>query len=346
MTSVDTIATIEGSVEDGGWRASGEVFGDADRVSWHQEIMAWVDAYIGGWERLPRLAFRGHALPDPFRKTFQTSELKWSAFTVQEFMKRGEVQGIFFKDESSPANAHQINGMTYAAIVEHIVGKSGEYGHCNLVDGVWPEGIMTLNIDSTNSSAIDEYEVKQGNFWTRLREIADIEFYVIYVSKDNQFNYVPHPMFDTTLADVTIDLDSGLLIEPLTIAYRNDETIGQVRLQGTTPRGLQISGKYPTDPEPGPIIQKVGYLATDNSKMTAVATRMYKFKNRDYTVTAKIGNGLGLMLDLLDRVSITYTSSADGITWTAKKFWIHGVTVDIKENFSAETTLVLEAENA
>ena len=342
----DIITRIEGSVQDGGWKAAGAVYNNADAFDWYSEFEAWVDIYTGAWDRLQRPAFRGHVLPDPWKKTFQTSEAPFGAFTGQEFLKRGEIQGIYFKDDATPANDHQINGMTFASIINHIVGQAGEYGHCNLVRGVWPEGFLELNIDSANSTSTDEYEIKQGNFWSRLKEIAEIDFYLLYVDKFNVLNYIPHPMFGASLPDPTLTVTSDLLLEPLTIERRHTEQVGQVKLQGTTPRGLQISGKYPTDAEPGPVLQRTGYLATSNTLMNTVAERMYKFKNRDYIVTAELAGAVGLMLDLLDRVAITYTSSVDGITWSSKKFWIDRITVDIRADFTAKTTLLLDAENA
>lgn len=344
--SADVIARIEGSVQDGGWRASGAVYNDADAFEWYSEFESWFDLYAGGWDRLQKPAIRGHVLPDPWQRTFQFSEAPFSVFTAQEFMKRGEIQGIFFKDVGSPANDHQVNGLKLSSIIQHVMGVAGEYGHCNLVRGVWPEGFLELNIDSANSTVTDEYEIKQGNFWSRLKEIAEVDFYLLYVDKSNTLNYVPHPMFDATLPDPTITLTDDLLLEPLTIERRNTAQVGQVRLQGSTPRGLQIAGKYPTDAEPGPIIQRTGYLATSNSLMNTIAERMYKFENRDYVVTAEMAGAVGLLMDLLDRVAITYTSSADGITWSNKYFWVSRISVELMANFTAKTILTLDAENA
>lgn len=344
MSGVDVVGRIEAALDRGGWQASGVVLGDADRLDFYQEIEIWLDLYAGGWEAQPRAAFRGHLLPEPWQRLIQTSQAPWSAFTAQEFMRQGQIQGIFFKDVASPANQHQINGMTYADIVEHILGKVGQHGHCNLVRGVWPEGILTLDIDRINSSPVNEYEVKAGNFWSRLQEIAEIEFYLLYVDKSSILHYVPHPMFGTLPAPV-LTLSSDWLLQPLTIERRNTEQAGQIKLHGSTPAGLQIAGKFPAEPGAGPVVERSGYVAANNSQMNAIAERMYRFSNRGFTVTARIGNGVGLMLDLLDRLQITYSSAADGISWSAKKFWVHGIAVEILSNFTARTTLTLEAEN-
>ena len=261
-------------------------------------------------------------------------------------MKRGEIQGIFFTDNAAPANEHQITDMTLADIVSHIVGQAGEFGHCNLVKDIWPEGIITTDIDFDNSTEVDSYEVKQGNFWQRLQEIAEIDFYYMWVSKANVFNFKPHPMFSASLPTPVFELDDEWLAEPLDIETRNTEQVGQIKLSGTTPAGLQITGWYPDDPTAGPIVERGNYLGTANTLMSDIAGRMYGFENRSHTVTAHIGNGTGLLIDLMDRLSITYASAADGIDWDEKKFWVHKIKVDILANFTARTTLELEAENA
>jgi hypothetical protein len=358
---IDTIATIEGSLQDGGWKASGAVFNDADSIYFHRQFGVWYDAWLGdGWENLPRHAFRGHLIPDAWTKTFQSSDAPFTAFTAQEFMKRGEVQGIFYKHvASAPANRHQIIDLTYAKIVYELIS-----GHSNLMlfteaatydtqlwagafnSLPWIDGFVTLNLDLTNSSAVSDYLVKAGNFWQRLQEIANIDFYLIYMDKFNRLNYVPHPMFQATLPTSVFTITSSHLLEPLQFERRNTEAVGQIKLHGATPQGLQISGKYPTNATAGPIIIKSDYLATSSALMATIATRMYKFENRDFTITAKLPGAAGLLLDLLDRVAVTYTSSVDGIAWSAKKFWISKITVELKENFNAVTTLVLDAEAA
>lgn len=360
MASIDVIGKIEGSVQDGGWTATGAVFGDADRLDFYQQLEAWFDLYAGsGWEASPRRAFRGHLLPEAWQKTFLDSEAPFNAFTAQEFMKRGEIQGIYYKHvASSPANRHQIINMSFAKIVYEILG-----GHCNLMhsseaanydSSLWSgsfttttgaEGFLYLDLDTTNSSAVDEYEVKQGNYWSRLKEIADIEFFLVYVDKFNVLHYIPHPMFDASLPTPALTITSDLLLEPLTVERLNTEQVGQVKLQGATPRGLQITGKYPAQPTAGPIVYRTGYLATANTKMSAIAERMYRYENRGFTITASLSGAVGLLLDLLDRVSVTYSSAADGISWSAKKFWVSEISVEVLADFTARTRLTLDAEN-
>lgn len=361
MTTVDTITRIEASVSDGGWRMTGAVFNDADRIQFFQQINAWFDLYAGGaWEALPRPAFIGHLLPDPWEKRFQSSIASWTAFTPQEMMKRGEIQGIYYKNvASSPANRHQIIGLNYAKIVYEMIS-----GHSNLMhesqraiydtqlwSGAFTSpvqfgGFLLLDLDITNSTAVDNYLVKEGNFWDRIREMADKDLYLAYTDNAGTFHFTPHPMFDASLPTPVFTLESNMLLEPLRIEQRNTEEVGQVVIYGSTPQGLQISGRYPSYPAIGPVLTKPGYLATSATLMTTIATRMYKFTNRDYRITAKLPGATGLMLDLLDRISVTYTSSADGIAWSAKKFWIDSIAVEVAENFNATTTLIMDAENA
>jgi hypothetical protein len=348
MTTLDAIGEIRASVQEGGWRATGNVFNDAGRLEWYQAVESWYHLHRGGaWEASPRLGFRGHLLPQQWEKTIQDSVAPWQAFTAQEFLKRLDLQGIFFAEAASPANEHQLNvGDTYGDIVEHILGKTGQFGHWNGVIPIWPEGISRLNIDKANSAAPGAYDLKAGNMWSRLQEIAKIEFFLLWVSKNNVINYGPNGMFQTPLPDPVMDFTSAHLMEPLQILPRNTEQVGQIILHGMTPGGEQIKGVYPTDPTAGPPVDESGFLATSDAQMATVAERKYKYANRDVTVIAKMPGAMGLLFEIMDRVSITYTSAADGIAWSAKKFWIEDISVPLDAAFNGTTTMRLEAENA
>jgi hypothetical protein len=266
MTTLDAIGEIRASVQEGGWRATGNIFNDAGRLEWYQAVESWYHLHRGGaWEASPRLGFRGHLLPQQWEKTIQDSVAPWQAFTAQEFLKRLELQGIFFAEAASPANQHW-----------------------NGVIPIWPEGISRLNIDKANSAAPGAYDLKGGNFWSRLQEIAKIEFYLLWVSKDNVINYQKNGMFQTPLPDVTMDFTSAHLMEPLQITPRNTEQVGQIILHGMTPGGEQIKGVYPTDPTAGPPVDESGFLATSDAQMATVAERKYKYANRDVTVVARM----------------------------------------------------------
>lgn len=356
MTNI--IANISADVEDGGWEASGVIWNDADAIDFEQQVTSWYDLYAGAWSDAQRPAFAGHLSPETWTKTIQTSEAPWKAYTAHEMMKDGQLQGIYFKDDATPENRHQIIDMTFAKIFYEIVG-----GHCNLLlpsfgtaydADLWgtlfttpthEDGFMGLNIDFTNSAAVASYEVKDGSFWSKLKEIANKEFYVVYTDKNNVLNYVPHPMFNATTPATVIDIDSGLLLEPLTITRRNTTNIGQMILHGTDPSGSAITGTYPTDPAQGPIQRRGGYVVDSGSALTNIAQRAYLFETRGYTVEAEIGNGVGLLLELLDRVTVTYTSSADGIAWSDEAFYVHKIEVSLMDNFTARTRLTLEQEN-
>lgn len=357
--SADTLAQIRASTADGGWSMTGSVINDADALTFDKQINAWYDLYINsGWDNI-RVAFNGHLNPNPWSRAFQSSVAPFIAGTAQTMLKDGKVQGVFYKNVgSSPANRHQIITMTYAKIFYEIFG-----GHTNLMHKseaanydsslwsgafttpTWDEGFVTLNIDTANSSSADEYDMKEGSMWSRLQELADNDNYYLFFKKNNELNYIRHPMFGT-LPTVTVDLTNDLMVEPLVIEALDPDVVGQVKVNGFTPAGGQISGKYPTQPDPGPIREIGGYYAANSANLAAIAERIYKFDSRGYTVTVQVGNAIGLMLELMDRISITYTSSQDGITWSAKKFWIHEIGIDILENFNAKTTLTLEAENA
>jgi hypothetical protein len=346
MTTVDAIGHIKASLSQGGWEADGTVFNDADRLAWNQAVSYYFRLYRGGaWEENPRLGFSGHLNPNPYTKTFQGSIAPFRAYTAQEYLKKMRVQGIFFKYSASPGNQHEAPE-TYAEIVSHVIGQAGEYGHCNLSEISWPgEGFIQTDIDIANSAAHGEHLLREGTIWQRIQEIAQIENYIAYFDKFNTFHYIIRPMFGT-LPDPVLDITAPLLLEPLRIIPRDTEQVGQVRIQGATPAGLQLSGVYPADPTYGPIVQETGFKASSGANITANATRRYLYENRDVTVVAALPGAIGLMLDLADRVSITYTSTADGVAWSAKKFWVEEIDVVIMDNFLAQSVLTLEAENA
>lgn len=347
MTTIDAIGHIRGSLSQGGWDADGTIFNDADRLAWNQAVTKYFRLYRGGsWEDNPRLAFSGHLNPNPYSKTFQGSVAPFRAYTAQEYLKKMRIQGIFFKYSASPGNQHE-TPQYYAEIVEHIIGQAGEYGHCNLSQVSWPdEGFVQTDIDVANSAAHGEHLVREGTIWQRITEMAMIENYLAYFSRDNVFHYIPHPMFSGALPDPVLDITAALLLEPLRIVPRDTEQIGQVEIYGSTPAGVQISGKYPPDPTYGPVDRTTGFKSSSAAAIAAIATRKYLYANRDVTVYATLPGAIGLLLDLADRVSITYTSSADGVTWSAKKFWVEEVDVAVMPGFLAQTVLTLEAENA
>lgn len=351
--TLDHLGTITGSLNEGGWRAEGNIYNDADRLQWYQEAESWYWLYRGGaWEATPRLGFRGHLLPEDWEKTVQSSVAPWRGFTAQEILKHGRIQGIFFAEASSPANQHQLTvGESLASgVIKHILGQAGEYGHWNGVyeeNGtvIWPEGITRLNVETTNSVAPGVWDMKEGNFWARLQEVATADTHLLYVSKDNIINYIQHPMFGATLPSAVMDITSSHLLEPLRITPRNTEAVGKVRVFGNTPGGLQISGSYPTDATAGPVITQSGVLATSATKLTGIATRKYLYANRSHTVIATLPGAMGLLFDIMDRVTITYSSAADGISWSAKAFWVEEIKVTLQDFFNGVSVLRLEAEN-
>jgi hypothetical protein len=178
-----------------------------------------------------------------------------------------------------------------------------------------------------------------------MKEIAEMDLYYLFSDKQDGLNFGPHPMFVTPLPTAVLTLDDGLIVEPLDIATRNPETVGQIKLRGATPSGTQLAGAYPASPTAGPVVVRSGYVASSDAEMDAIAERMYRFENRSHTITVRTGNGLGLLLELMDRVGVTYDSAADGVSWVDKKFWIHHITVELLRNFTARTALTMEAEN-
>jgi len=78
------------------------------------------------------------------------------------------------------------------------------------------------------------------------------------------------------------------------------------------------------------------------------AARHWAYLNREHTVRWTAPGLCGLLFEILDRVSITYTgTSANGVhlDWMEKKFWIQEIDVTPDDQFGGTSTFLLEEEN-
>ena len=315
------ISRIQGSIKDGGWRCSGEILNST--LATNQEITVYSDLLTTNGLNSDHIAFNGYVLPDPLNIRFQYDSMKFAAYTAQEYMKRNRAQGVYFTDQASPQNWHQITDMTYAKIVDHIIGKTGEYGHCNLTKEAWPnDGILIKNIDDSNSSSLNMYDLKEGSFWTRLKSMADVDQYIIYMTKDNVFTYKPHTMFSPP-SGFTLNLDENNILDNIIVRELKQET-GQVIISGTTPNGMQLSAKYPTDHNGGETFRKSGYVATDVSMLADVAARLYRLRNREYSIQLGVNGPIGLYCELMDRVSLTFRN------FVSSPFYIESISAELR----------------
>jgi len=86
----------------------------------------------------------------------------------------------------------------------------------------------------------------------------------------------------------------------------------------------------------------------DQDTLNEWVRRQYYFENRPYTVRWYAPGLCGLLFEILDRIQITYTGTAENgvhIDWTNKKFWIHEINVVPDATFGGRTEFLLEAEN-
>lgn len=335
MNDLSVVGRITGDVSQGGWSAAGTLFNDGDSFVINQELSI---AFDDG-DAILQPAFLGHAVPGDLSIEVQGSVIGIDSTTAQEFMKKDKVQGIFFAENATPANLHQITDMNLANILEHIVDF-----HCNLSMTNYDEGIILHNIDTTNSVGLDDWEVKEGRFWQRLTEIAFADTYVLFFDKENVLQYTPHPMFLTHPPPI-LNLTESDMMEPLTITP-NYRTIGQVKIFGRDSEGFQLEAKFPTSIGQGEVIERSGVIARNATFLTRLATQIFKFESRANTIIVKLGGSIGLNLELMDLITITYARAVDGINFVATEFWIHKIDVAFQENFNSVTTLTLQQDNS
>jgi hypothetical protein len=240
-----------------------------------------------------------------------------------------------------PTSLHEMTGLNLGKIVEHIVEK-----HTNLPDWVDTSGIDTVNSTTLNKLRIDE----SSSIWNVLQTIASHEFYVVYFTKQDHLIYNCHPAFAATLPAVTMTIDSRYILGQPTVDFRDDILTDQVWLGALTDDGKILESKYPAHMSAEGRIYKnyQGLRCNVLARLDQLAFRQYQHLNRRYIVKLTMPGAWGLLLELYDRISLTYTgTAANGVefAWAAKKFWLTNISVSRVYDFGAVTELTLEEEN-
>lgn len=271
--------------------------------------------------------------------------------------------------------------MTMGRIVKHILGYYDDLGvppatnpdwvaHTNLVYDAThnPHGWITLDYvtqepfespgNPNGSMRVDHYIVREtNNLWSTIQQIAKNEFFVAYFDKENNLRYERHPMFSTVLPDVVMDFDEDFSLgKPIVYVRYMDAppdmagSVRQVKLHAVQDDGSTIHSDYPSSATHvyGQVNEISHIRCNDQDTLDEWARIQYLYDNRDCTVQWRVPGVCGLLFEIGDRVSITYTgTSANGvhIDWTEKKFWIHDIDIRPNESFSGVTRFMLEAEN-
>lgn len=377
------ITRINGSERRGGWQLDFRALQDSDLVAENQRVdLSWRGAF-GGGPGVQRSAFTGYVLPSRFEFDRATSQSTFIAQTSDGYLRRGWVQGLGLADldTTARANYHQWDSVTGAGerltmgrIVRHILGHYDTLGvppatnpdwiaHTNMVfhPAENPHGWISLdnvevtpfadpgNLDGT--MRVDRYNVREtDNLWSRLREIANNEFFVIYFDKTDTLYYTKHPMYLTTLPNPVMTFDEDFVVVPPTVIPRASDQVRQVVLHAVEDGGDTLRSEFPTSPTfvYGKIEEISRIRCNAQATLDDWAERLYLFKNRDYTVRWTAPGFCGLLFEILDRIQITYTGTSENgvhIDWNEKKFWIHEISVTVGEGFTGTSEFLLEAEN-
>lgn len=357
---------------------------DTDLLAANQEIRIYLSAFFGSHtaEDDEREAFRGHVLPLNFQFDATGSRSEFLAQTTDGFLRRAWCQGIGFADRDTTAREHyhqfdSVTGggerMTLGRIVRHLLGYYDSLGappatnpdwvaHTNLVYHATENPLGWINLDDITTTPFtpiyspdgsmraDRYIVREtSNLWSRLKEIATNEFFVIYFTKDNHIHYIRHPMYAVVPPDPVMTFDQSFSVGKPVVEIRSANRIRQTLLHAVTDDGDTMHAEYPVSPTwvYGNIHEQTYLRCNDQSTLDEWARVHYLFENRDYTVRWTAPGYCGLLFDILDPVLITYTGTAANgvhIDWTDKRFWIHEIYVDPKPGFTATTTFVLEED--
>jgi hypothetical protein len=356
---------IEGSVDRGGWQATGSFVNDQGAADYGRRVDVYFTGEGGGvWDASASIALKASILPQLVRFDYKQSATELTISTTDIFLQNAAIQGIFFADPSklSPptavTNPHQYDPLSLGTIVKHIIEQHTNISSTGVIqnsDGTFsatPIGgwVDTSDIDTANSTTADVYTVRQNNsMWRTIRDIAANEFYIAKMTRKDEFSYNPNPMFEATLPSFTIDLDSSYLVAQPEVTFRNDVQVDQVLLMALTDDGDILKSEYPANvAATGRRLSITNLRCNSQARLDTLAERKYFFETRPYDLRLRIAGPWGLEMDLLDRISLTYSgTSRNGIelSFVNEPFWIQGIRVSRVGNFGAITELSVSQEN-
>lgn len=346
QTNKFEILSLEGNVQRGGWQANVTAISDQSLVTYGRETRL-LTKIEGGGATMPDFisALEGSQFPQSLQWDKSQSALNVTVATTDYFLKNAGIQGIYFSEQASPSNPHQMTDLRLGKIVYHILTE-----HTNCTKATAGGWVNIDRIDTIGSTSVDVYTVRQSNsIWSVLAKIAGNEFYVRYFTKRDEFVYEPHPQYRATLPDPVISIDSTYIIGQPTITYRTDVDTDQVQLYALTDTGVILTSNYPANVGTEGVKQKFTDIrCNEQIRADLLAERAYKFLNRDFNVSLTLPGSIGSYLELYDRVSLSYTgTSINGVTvdWTDKKFWVSSIRLVRQGNFGAVTELELDEEN-
>ena len=351
--------SIEADAEQGGWRATGFFANDQVEAVYQRRL----DLYAliegdGSWESDSILAMRGSMFPQSTRFNIRQSQTQINVATSDAFLNQRGLQGIYFTNTNPVTHPHEITNMRLGKIVQHIIEQ-----HCNVsstafiqnTDGTYSANLVggwvdTTDIDTSTSTRVNVFTVRQANsIWQKIKEIADNEFYVRYMTKHDEFVYRQHPAFLTTLQTTTLAIDSTMLVGQPEVIFRDNNQVDQVVLAALTDDGEILRSSFPANiATDGRKLNITNLRCNEQSRLDQLATRKYSFESRPYDLRLFLPGLWGLYLELYDRITLTYSgTSRNGISlsFSGEPFYIDRIRVNRVGDFAAVTELGLTQEN-
>jgi hypothetical protein len=353
------VQSIEGDGDRGGWQATASFANDQDEAAYGRRTdLYWTPEGDGVWADEPILAMTGSILPQSVRFDIRQSGTPLTIVTTDAFMTSAGLQGIYFTDVDPPTNPHQYTDLRLGTTVKHIIeqhtniSSTANVQNTDGTDSGNPIGgwVDTSNIDVIFTTKIDVITVRQANaLWQAIKDIGRNEFYVAYMSKDDKFNYEPHPVFKSVLDPFTLAIDDTMIVGQPEIQFRDRVDMDQVVLAALTDDGEILRAEFPTDITAQGRRKNITNLrCNDQNRLDNLAQRAFSFESRLYNLRIQLPGASGLYFELFDRVSFTYSGTARNgvsLSFSAEPFFINKIRVNRVGNFGAITDLELEQEN-
>ena len=353
------LQSIEGDGIRGGWQATGSFANDQDEAVFGRRVdIYWLPEGDGIWANNSLLAMRGSILPQSVTFDIRQSGTPLTVVTSNNFLNNAAVRGIFFSDTDPPTNPHQYTDLRLGTIVKHIIEQHSNISSTANVqnddgtDSGNPIGgwVDTSEIDIILTTKVDVFTVRQTNsMWQAIKKIAQNEFYVAYMSKEDDFIYEQHPVFKATLDAITLAIDDTMIVGQPEITFRDHVDMDQVTLAALTDDGDILRSSFPTNiTAQGRALNITNLRCNDQNRLDVLAQRAFSFESRLYNLRLVLPGAAGLYMELFDRVSFTYsgtTRNGVSLTFSAEPFYIEKIRVSRSGNFGALTTLELQQEN-
>jgi hypothetical protein len=353
------LQSIEGDGDRGGWQATGSFANDQDEAVYGRRVdIYWLPEGDGTWANNSILGMSGSILPQSVRFDIRQSGTPVTVTTSNFFLDGSALRGIYFTDTDPITNPHQYADLRLGTIIKHIVEQHTNISSTANVQnddgtdsgnpiGGWSD---TSNTDIIFTTKVDAFTRRQSNsLWQAVKDIGKNEFYVAYFSKDDSFNYEPHPVFKTTLDPFTLAIDDTMIVGQPEIRFRDKVNLDQAVLAALTDEGEILNAQFPTaQTVQGRSLNITNLRCNDQNRLNTLAQRVFSFESRLYDLKLQLPGAAGLYLELFDRVSFTYSgTSRNGVdlSFSAEPFFVNKIRVNRVGNFGAITELELEQEN-